>query len=132
MSHITPAFDGNQPAAPAPATTRTVIDDYEAWVDHVWDYYVAAADTGQTFTIDQVARKHHLPDPPRPQYQWGSLPGRLYYAGIISHHGAAGSVRAHHSLVHEWIGVPANLREATARARREARTAARAERKAAA
>jgi hypothetical protein len=128
MSHIQPVFDGMHLEAPAPAATRRIVDDFEAWVDEVWPYYVAAADLGQPFTIDEVARKHQLPDPPHPKSQWGSLPGRLQNAGIIRHHSGGTSARAGHSMVHVWIGVPATHREAVARRRREERAAQRAAR----
>ena len=58
----------------------------------------------------------------------GSLPARLQDAGVIRHHGYGGSQRAHQSLVHVWIGVPADHREAVARRRREDRAARRAAR----
>jgi hypothetical protein len=122
---VQPALDGSIPPPKVTAARRRV-EDYEEWVDEVWPAYVTAADTGQPFTIDEIARKHRLPDPPRPQSQWGSLPSRLQNAGIIRHHGYGGSKRAHDSLVHVWIGVPAAHREAVARRRREDR-AARAE-----
>ncbi|MFD5491544.1 hypothetical protein ACFWH4_01045 [Streptomyces sp. NPDC127091] len=123
MSHVQPVFDGMHLEAPAPAVSRRIVDDYEAWVDEVTPYYVAAADTGLPFTIDEVSRKHQLPDPPLPKTQWGSLPGRLLNDGIIRHHGYGGSARAKQSLVHVWIGVPAAHREAVARRRREDRKA---------
>jgi hypothetical protein len=128
MSYIQPAFDGAELAAAAPAVTRRIVDDFEAWIDEVTPYYVAEADTGVPFTIDSVARKHQLPDPPKPQSQWGGLPIRLQNEGIIRHHGGSTSARAGHSMVHEWIGVPAAHREAVARRRREDRAAARAAR----
>jgi hypothetical protein len=128
MTHIQPVFDGNQLEASAPAKTRRVMDDYEAWVDEVTPYYVAAADTRQPFTIDEVARRHQLPDPPHPKSQWGSLPRRLQDAGIMRHHGFGGSQRAHQSLVHVWIGVPAPMREMVAERRSEERAARRAAR----
>src|SRR5690606_7281637 len=74
MSHIQPVFDGMHLEAPAPAKSRRIVDDYEAWVDEVTPHYVAAADTGQPFTIDEISRKHQLPDPPSPKSQWGGLP----------------------------------------------------------
>ncbi|MFJ6566557.1 hypothetical protein ACIQNU_04000 [Streptomyces sp. NPDC091292] len=131
MTYIQPAFDGAELAAPAPAKSRRRIDDYEAWVDEVWKTFVAAADSGQPFTVDQIARRHRLPDPPQPKTQWGRLPGRLLNDGIIRHHGYGGSARARQSLVHVWIGVPIGQRQAVALARREARAAARAEKRAA-
>ncbi|MFJ9420764.1 hypothetical protein [Streptomyces sp. NPDC101249] len=131
MTHIQPAFDGVEFAAPAPAVIRRVVDDYEAWVDEVWNAFIDAADTGQPFTVDEIARTKNLPDPPQPKTQWGRLPERLLNAGVIRHHDYGASRRARQSLVHVWIGVPAGQRQATARARREARAAARAERRAA-
>lgn len=128
MTHIQPAFDGTELAAPAPAKTRRVVDDYEAWVTEVWDAFVEAADTRQPFTIAEIAAAKNLPDPPHPKSQWGALPARLRDAGIIRHHGFGGSERAHHSLVHVWIGVPAPMREMVARRRREERAARRAAR----
>lgn len=124
MSHIQPVFDGAD-ITPAPAATRRVVDDFEAWVDEVWPAFVEAADSRQPFTIDEVASRHHLPDPPKPKSMWGSLPRRLLDAGIIQHAGASTSARAGHSMVHRWIGVPAAHREAVARMRKEQQKAAR-------
>lgn len=132
MSYIQPAFDGTDITAPAPAATRRIADDYEAWIDEVWPAFVAAADTGQPFTVDQIATARKLPDPPNAKSMWGQLPTRLQDAGIIRHHGYGGSARARQSLVHVWIGVPAHHREAVARRRREDRAARRAQRQAAA
>lgn len=129
MTHIAPAFDGNQFEAAAPA--RRIVDDYEAWVTEVWDAFVEAADTGKPFTIDAVARDKNLPDPPHPKSQWGSLPARLQDAGIMRHHGYGPSARCRKSLVYVWIGVPAHQRAAVAQRRRDERAAARAERRAA-
>lgn len=132
MSLIRPAFDGAQLEAPAPSEDRSRIDDYEAWVDEVWNAFVDAADSGQPFTVSGVAADRKLPDPPKPQYQWGHLPERLLNAGIIRAHSVASSRRdgVHGSLVRQWIGVPAHQRELVARHRAEARkerAAARAE-----
>ena len=135
MTHIAPAFDGTELAAAAPAKSRRVMDDYEAWVDEVWPAFVEAADSGQPFTIDEIARKKRLPDPPNPKSQWGSLPARLQEAGLIRHHGYGPSERCRKSLVYVWIGVPIRLRElvvARRRAEREARRKARADEKRAA
>ncbi|MCX4596166.1 hypothetical protein OG819_42895 [Streptomyces sp. NBC_01549] len=128
MSYIQPAFDGSHLAAAAPAVSRRIVDDYEAWIDEVTPYYVAAADSREPFTIDEVARKHQLPDPPKPKSMWGSLPIRLQNEGIIRHHGGSTSARAGHSMVHEWIGVPAPMRELVAAQRRKERAARRAAR----
>jgi len=123
MSHVQPAFDGTEMTAPAPAKSRRILDDYEAWVDEVWPFYVAAADSREPFTIDEIARKHQLPDPPHPKSQWGSLPGRLQNEGIVRHHSGGTSIRAGHSMVHVWIGVPPAMRELVAARRREERKA---------
>lgn len=128
MSHIQPAFDGMHLEAAAPAKSRRRVDDYEAWVDEVWPAFVAAADSGQPFTVDEIARTKRLPDPPQPKTQWGRLPARLLNDGIIRHHDYGGSARAKQSLVHVWIGVPPRHREAAARRRREERAAQRADR----
>ncbi len=125
MTHITPAFDGSTLAATAPAKTRRVMDDYEAWVDEVWPAFVAAADSREPFTIDAIARDNNLPDPPHPKSQWGSLPARLQDAGIIRHHGYGPSARCRKSLVYVWIGVPVRLRELVAARRRDERAARR-------
>lgn len=137
MSHIAPAFDGSQLEAAAPSEDRSRVDDYDAWVDEVWPAFVDAADSGQPFTISGVAADHQLPDPPKPQYQWGHLPERLLNAGIIRAHSVASSRRdgVHGSLVREWIGVPKSQRELVARHRaaaRKERAAARAQQRSAA
>jgi hypothetical protein len=123
VTHIAPAFDASELTAPAPASTRRIVDDYEAWVDEVWNAFVAAADTGQPFTISEVAADKNLPDPPKPQYQWGHLPERLLNAGIMRAHSVASSRRGtvNSSLVRQWIGVPEHQRELVARHRAEAR-----------
>lgn len=126
MTHIQPVFDGTELAAPAPSATRRVMEDYEAWIDEVTPAFIEAADTRLPFTVDEVARAKKLPDPPKPKSMWGALPRRLLDAGIIQHAGASTSARAGHSMVHQWIGVPAAHREAVARRRREDRAAARA------
>jgi len=128
MSNIQPAFDGTVLAAPAPAAVRRVMDDYEAWVSEVWPVFETVADSRIPFTFAEIAYSYQLPDPPRPASQWGSLPARLQNAGLICHHGVGGSVRAHHSLVHIWIGVPVAMREMVAARRREERAARRAAR----
>lgn len=125
MSHVSPTFDGNQIDAAAPSKARRIIDDYEAWVTEVWPAFVEAADSGEPFTVDSVARKHRLPDPPHPKSQWGSLPARLQDAGIIRHHGYGPSQRCRKSLVYVWIGVPVRLRELVVARRREERAARR-------
>ena len=71
----------------------------------------------------------------RSQADWVvGLNATRYYA--VRHRSAGGSVRAHHSLVHVWIGIPEPLRqhviEQLHKARKEARDARAAEKKAAA
>jgi hypothetical protein len=89
------------------------VDDLEKWIEVVWAAYVAAADSGQPFTISEVAAKAGLPDPPKAQSQWGLLPGRLVKAGLIEAHretGKSSRPGVHSSLVHQWIGIPAHRR----------------------
>ncbi|MFI1485692.1 hypothetical protein [Streptomyces sp. NPDC020747] len=128
MSNIAPTFEAGRIEAAAPSTSRRIVDDYEAWVDEVTPAFVAAADTGQPFTICEIATTKHLPDPPHPKSQWGSLPARLQDAGLIRHHGYGPSARCRKSLVYVWIGVPIRLRELVAARRREERAARRAAR----
>lgn len=107
MTAVQPALDGSVPPAKEPAARRRV-EDFEAWVDEVWDAFVQAADTGLPFTVSEIAARHDLPDPPNPQAHWGQLPGRLRKAGLIEPHATGNSARrsVHSSLVHTWIGVP--------------------------
>jgi hypothetical protein len=89
------------------------VDDYEEWVKAVWPAYVAAANTGQPFTISQIATKAGLPDPPKSQSQWGLLPGLLKKDGLIEAYcetGKSSRPGVHSSLVHQWIGIPADQR----------------------
>jgi hypothetical protein len=115
---VQPALDGSIPDEP-----RRQAADFEEWLEEVWPAYEAAADSGEPFTISAIAEAHRLPDPPRPQAQWGHLPGRLMRAGLIQQHYVGRSRRpsVHSSLVLVWIGVPAHLRE-----RRAAEAAGRA------
>lgn len=90
-----------------------VLDDYDEWIKTCWPHYVAAANSGEPFTISQIAKDRDLPDPPRAQAQWGQLPKLLVKAGLIrGHNQTANSVRTtvHSSLVHMWIGIPADQR----------------------
>ena len=89
------------------------VDDLEVWFTIIWPAYVAACDTGQPFTISKVAKDNQLPDPPKSQSQWGHLPGRLVKAGLAKAHtdtGKSSRPGVHHSLVHQWIGIPADER----------------------
>ena len=105
------------PGMPEPPTPPAVqrAEDYEEWVKAVWPAFAAAADTGEPFTISQIAAEAGLSDPPKPESQWGSLPGRLKAAGLIEEwagHGNAKSSRrtTHQSRVATWIGIPAHRR----------------------
>jgi len=77
MSNISPAFDGNQLAAPAPATRR-VMDDYEAWESIVRPHYVAAAKTGDSFVFWAIAQANDLPEPPNQRLDWARLASSLH------------------------------------------------------
>jgi hypothetical protein len=83
MTHVSPAFDGIQLTAAAPAATRRVMDDYEAWVDEVRPTFVAVAKTGQPFLCWKVAQAHNLPEPPSKRLDWARLMRALHRAGII-------------------------------------------------
>lgn len=90
-----------------------VVDDFMEWVEIVWPSYVAAADSGQPFTISEIAAKAALPDPPKAQSQWGHLPGLLVKAGLIEEYvrtGKSSRPGVHKSLVHQWIGIRAEDR----------------------
>lgn len=112
MTTATPLPGMPEPPTP-PAVQRA--EDYEDWVKAVWPAFVAAADCGQPFTTSEIQQRNNLPDPPNPQAQWGSLPGRLKAAGLIEEwlgRGSAKSSRrtAHKSRVATWIGVPVERR----------------------
>jgi hypothetical protein len=100
------------PEPPVPAAVQRA-EDYETWINAVRPAFVRAADSGEPFTISQIAAANKLPDPPNPQAQWGQLPKLLRAEGLIRGYAATGnSVRrtVHSSLVHMWIGVPADQR----------------------
>lgn len=115
MTAIQQPLDGMPVPPPADA-------DYETWVETVWDAFVRAADSGLPFTTSEVAKRENLPDPPKPQSQWGKLPGRLVKAGLIRGYDTGNSSRrgVHGSLVHTWIGIPAHQRAARTQQRRAA------------
>lgn len=102
------------PEPPAPAAVQRAAD-YEDWVKAVWPAFVQAADSGQPFTTSEIQQRNDLPDPPNPQAQWGSLPGRLKAAGLIEEWHGRGNPKnsrrtAHQSRVAMWIGIPAHRR----------------------
>lgn len=78
MSHVSPVFDGTELAAPAPAKTRRIVDDYEAWESIVRPYYVAAAKTGRSFVFWAVAQANDLPEPPNQRLDWARLASSLH------------------------------------------------------
>jgi hypothetical protein len=100
------------PTPPVPPAVQRAAD-YETWLAAVRPAFVAAADSGEPFTISQIAADAALPDPPNPQAQWGQLPKLLAKEGLIRAYFQTGnSVRrtVHSSLVHMWIGVPVDQR----------------------
>ncbi|WP_405769205.1 hypothetical protein OG539_32610 [Actinacidiphila glaucinigra] len=115
MTAIQPALDGSVPPAKVPAARRK-IEDFEEWVDEVWQAFEDAADSGLPFTVSEIAEKRNLPDPPNPQAHWGKLPGRLRKAGLIEEYATGRSSRdsVHSSLVVKWIGIPQQHRRAAA------------------
>lgn len=112
MTAVAPQPLPGMPTPPvSPAVQRA--EDYETWLAAVRPAFVAAADSGEPFTISQIAAAASLPDPPNPQAQWGQLPKLLRAEGLIRSYAATGnSVRrtVHSSLVHMWIGVPPEQR----------------------
>jgi hypothetical protein len=92
------------------------MEDFEAWVDEVWDAFEQAARTGLPFTTSEVQRKYNLPDPPKPASQWGTLPKRLRKAGLVQEYtagtGSSSRRSAHGSPVRQWVGVPERRRRA--------------------
>ena len=83
MSHVQPAFDGSHLEAPAPAATRRVFDDYEAWESEVRPTFVKVAQTGRPFVCWKVAQANNLPEPPNQRLDWARLVGSLHRDHII-------------------------------------------------
>lgn len=83
MTHIQPAFDGTELAAPAPAKSRRVAENYEAWESEVRPTFVKVAKTRRPFLCWQVAREHDLPEPPNQQRDWARLMTSLHRDGIV-------------------------------------------------
>jgi hypothetical protein len=87
MTHIAPAFDGNQLAAAAPAKSRRVMDDYEAWESEVWPTFVEVAKSGRPFVCWKIADANDLPHPPCQERDWARLMGRLRREHIVRYNG---------------------------------------------
>ncbi|MBD0743510.1 hypothetical protein [Streptomyces sp. CBMA152] len=83
MSHVQPAFDGTEFAAPAPAVSRRSIDDYEAWESIVRPVFVEVAKAGRPFLCWKVAQQHDLPEPPSQKLDWARLMASLHRDHII-------------------------------------------------
>jgi hypothetical protein len=110
---VQPALDGSVPA-PAKTRTQRQAEDYETWLAEVWPVFIAAAATGRVFTTYEVADRHNLPNPPKPQAHWGRLMTLLKDEGYVRKVSWACSGRptAHHSGVRTWRGTAAARRAA--------------------
>lgn len=100
MPAVQPALDGT---LPEPA------GDYASWRDLVWPYYVAACQSGRTFTTYAVAKEHELPEPPNPKADWGNLAQALAKRGLAEDAGTDRSSRptSERSRVGVWRGTSA-------------------------
>ncbi|MGW3196256.1 hypothetical protein ACWDBD_17050 [Streptomyces sp. NPDC001118] len=83
MSHVQPAFDGTELAATAPAKTRRIVDDYDAWVSEVRPTFVEAAKSGRPFLCWKIAQANDLPEPPNQRLDWARLMGSLHRDHIV-------------------------------------------------
>jgi hypothetical protein len=102
MTHITPAFDGSTLEAAAPAKSRRVMDDYEAWESEVRPTFVKVAKTGQSFVCWRIAQQHDLPEPPDQKRDWARLMGSLHRDHIIRCDGFG--LARDKSAVRRWRG----------------------------
>lgn len=107
MTHIAPAFDGTELAAAAPAKTRRIVDDYEAWVSEVRPVFVEAAKSGRPFLCWKIACQNELPDPPDRDHDWGRFVAGLHKDGLIRTDGF-GCTRDK-SAVRRWRGTRAAI-----------------------
>lgn len=109
MTAIQPALDGS---VPPPARPRA--SDYETWIETVRPVFEKVAATSRRWTSYEVADEHNLPDPPKPQSQWGRLVGMLRDEGLIEAVGWANSDRPgdNGSGVKVWRGTRAARRAA--------------------
>jgi hypothetical protein len=99
---VQPTLDGT---LPAPDTGLT----YAEWADLVRPAFVAAARSGQRFTVYEVAYDRDLPEPPNPRADWGNATQRFAHEGLIEHCGFDRSSRptGEKSAVAVWRGTRA-------------------------
>jgi hypothetical protein len=102
MPATQPTLDGT---LPTPDTGLT----YAEWADHVRPAFVEAARSGRLFTTYEVAEEHKLPEPPKPQADWGNFARALARQGLIEHRGFDRSHRptGEKSAVSVWRGTRA-------------------------
>ena len=112
MSHVQPAFDGTELAAPAPAKSRRVIEDYEAWVSEVRPVFVAAAKAGRPFVCWKIADANNLPEPPHQERDWARLMASLRRDHIVRYDGFG--LARDKSAVRRWRGTADAMQERTA------------------
>lgn len=101
MKTTQPALDGTVPT-PAP--------DFDSWVELVRPAFVAAAKSSAEFASWHIKISEKLPDPPKPQYQWGALMVRLHDEGLIQP--ASFTTTRDGSGVRTWRGTRAARRRA--------------------
>jgi hypothetical protein len=102
MTAVQPTLDGT---LPTPDTSPT----YTEWADQVRPAFVAAARTGQRFTVYEIAKDHDLPEPPNSRADWGNATQRFVHEGLIEHCGFDRSSRptGERSAVAVWRGTRA-------------------------
>lgn len=115
MNAVQPALDGTIPTPTIPAARRKA-EDYETWVAEVWPVYIAAAASGRTYTMFEIAEENRLPEPPDSAHHWGRLATLLREAGYHRTAGWTTSPRptSHHSGLRTWRGTAAARREQAA------------------
>lgn len=83
-------------------------DDYETWVEKVRPAFERAAATGREFASWHIKVDQELPEPPKPQFQWGTLLHRLESEGLIRP--ASFTTTRDGSAVRTWRGTRAARR----------------------
>ncbi|MEW1803261.1 hypothetical protein ACIGO7_35600 [Streptomyces virginiae] len=112
MTPIQPHLDGTIPTPTIPAARRKA-EDYETWLEEAWPFYIAAAASGETYTIYEIAERHRISQPPD-SHMWGRLATLLREAGYHRPVGWTTSPRptSHHSGLRTWKGTAAARRAA--------------------
>lgn len=114
MAAVQPHLDGTIPTPKIPAARRKA-EDFESWLDEAWPYYIAAAASGETYTIYEIAERHRISQPPD-SHMWGRLTTLLREAGYHRPVGWTTSPRptSHASGLRTWKGTAAARQAAAA------------------